>query len=128
MRDEQLYELARQRVDRGIQRFLLLGINFFAFLLFVAAFAGLGIVSSSAGKFIVVAWMAVLILHVVLLFAIQYRKEAIEGEVENLRQEIYDEKPKRLMLDEDGELADDERETDSVSAGKPAHKARRDSV
>ena len=124
MRDEQLYELAQKRVDRGIRRFLLLGVNFFAFLLFVAAFAGLGIVSGNAGKFIVVAWMALLILHVVLLFAIQYRKEAIEGEVENLRREIYGEKPKRLELSEDGELLDGETDDEDVTI----HKARRDSV
>ena len=122
--DEQLYALAQKRIDRGIRRFLLLGVNFFAFLLFVAAFAGFGVVPSNVGKFVVIAWMGVLILHVVLMFAMQYRKEAIEGEVENLRREIYGEKPKRLELGEDGELVDAENDDDYSRADK----ARRDSV
>jgi hypothetical protein len=75
-------------------------------LLFVAAFAGFGIVSSSVGKFLAIAWMGVLMLHVILMGVMQYRQEAIEGEVENLRREIYGEKPKRLELGEDGELVD----------------------
>ena len=106
MSEDPLYELARQRVNRRSRRFLLLGVNFFAFLLFVAAFAGLGIVPSGIGKFITIAWMGVFILHVILMGVTEYRKEAIESEVENLRREIYGEKPKRLELGEDGELVD----------------------
>jgi hypothetical protein len=104
--EDRLYELARQRVNRRTRRVLLLGINFVAFLFFVAAFAGLGIVPSNVGKFIAIAWMGVFILHVFLLGLMEYRKEAIEGEVENLRREIYGEKPKRLELGADGELTE----------------------
>lgn len=124
MSDEELYQLAQKRIDRNTQRILLLGVNFFAFLLFVAAFAGLGIVPSNVGKFVAIAWMGVIILHVILLFVMQYRKEAIEGEVENLRREIYGEKPKRLELGEDGELVDVHFEADL----EPTHKRRGDSV
>lgn len=124
MSDEELYQLAQKRIDRNTQRILLLGVNFFAFLLFVAAFAGLGIVPSNVGKFVAIAWMGVIILHVILLFVMQYRKEAIESEVENLRREIYGEKPKRLELDEDGELVDVHFEADL----EPVHKRGGDSI
>lgn len=124
MSDEELYQLAQKRIDRNTRRFALLGVNFFAFLLFVAAFAGLGIVPSNVGRFVAIAWMGVIILHVILLFVMQYRKEAIESEVENLRREIYGEKPKRLELGEDGELVDDRFEAD----WEPADKRRGDSV
>ena len=107
MSEDELYRLAQKRIDRSTRRFLLLGINFFAFLLFVAAFAGLGIVPSNVGKFVSIAWMGVIMLHVILMGVMQYRKEAIESEVENLRREIYGEKPKRLDLTEDGELVED---------------------
>jgi uncharacterized membrane protein len=118
MSEDQLYAIAQQRIDRNTRRFVLLGVNFFAFLLFVAAFAGLGIVPSNVGKFVAIAWMGVIILHVILLFVMQYRKEAIESEVENLRREIYGEKPKRLELGEDGELVDDRFEADLELANK----------
>ncbi len=104
--DDQLYELARQRVNRSTRRYLLLGVNFFSFLLFVAAFAGFGIVPSNVGKFLSIAWMGALALHVILMGAMAYRKEAIESEVAKLRDLMY-EKPKRLELGEDGELLDD---------------------
>src|SRR5215213_8843261 len=107
MSEDELYRLAQKRIDRSTRRFLLLGVNFFAFLLFVAAFAGLGIVPSNVGKFVSIAWMGVIMLHVILMGVMQYRKEAIESEVENLRREIYGEKPKRLDLTEDGELVED---------------------
>jgi hypothetical protein len=107
MSEDELYRLAQKRIDRSTRRFLLLGINFFAFLLFVAAFAGLGIVPSNVGKFVSIAWMGVIMLHVILMGVMQYRKEAIESEVENLRRKIYGEKPKRLDLTEDGELVED---------------------
>jgi uncharacterized membrane protein len=122
MSENQLYELARQRVNRQTRHFLLLGVNFFAFLFFVAAFAGFGIVPSNVGKFLAIAWMGVLILHVILLVMMEYRKEAIEGEVARLR-ELLDEKPKRLDLAEDGELVDD---FDAVD--EQAYKQRGDSL
>lgn len=112
MSDDELYELARNRINRRTRRFLLLGVNFFAFLLFVAAYAGLGIVPSNVGKFITLVWMGVFILHVILLGVTQYRKEAIESEVAKLRELMYDEKPKRddvtsrLRINDDGELID----------------------
>lgn len=105
MSEEQLYELARQRVNRNTRRILLLGVNFFSFLLFVAAFAGLGIVPSNVGKFLAIVWMGALMLHVILIGVMEYRKEAIESEVAKLRDLVY-EKPKRLELGEDGELID----------------------
>jgi hypothetical protein len=128
MSEDQLYQLARQRVNRRSRRFLLLGVNFFAFLLFVAAYAGLGIVPSNVGRFITITWMGVFVLHVILLGVMQYRKEAIEGEVENLRREIYGDKPKRVDLTEDGELVEDAPVDDFNADSEQSYHARRDSL
>lgn len=123
MSEEQLYKLARQRVNRNTRRVLLLGLNILGFLLFVGAFAGFAIVPRSAGVFISVAWMGLIVLHVLLLGVLEYRKEAIESEVAKLREMIYEEKPKRLELGEDGELID---EIDGLD--EQAYQRRGDSI
>ena len=126
--ETQLYELARQRINRRSRRILLLGLNIFGFLLFVGAFAGLGFVQRSVGVFGAMAWMGLIVLHVLLLGMTQYRDEALEGEIAKLREMVYDEKPKRrdarLELDEDGELVD----APDMVENERAYKERGDSL
>ena len=65
MPDEELYEIARSRIDRRNRRWLLLGADIFAFMLYVGAFVSLcGVIPRGLGVFIAVAWVGVLVLHV----------------------------------------------------------------
>ena len=105
MSEDQLYEIARKRIDRRNRRWLLLGVNFFFFLMYVGAFTAYQGIPRNVGAFFALAWMGVLVLHVFYLNVTQNRDEAIDGEVAKLREAIY-EKPKRLGLTDDGELTD----------------------
>ncbi len=108
MSEEQLYELARKRIDRKNQRWILWGADFLAFLIYVGAFVTFkpgnpGV--HNLGVFIALAWIGVLCLHGVIISMTQNRDQQVESEVARLREAVY-EKPKRLELDEDGELVD----------------------
>ncbi len=107
MSEDQLYELARKRIDRRNRRGILLGVDFFAFLIYVGAFVSLyNVIPHGLGVFIALAWFGVLAFHVIFLSVTQNRDEAIEQEVAKLREQVW-EKPKRLDLDDnDGELID----------------------
>ncbi|MBI1256324.1 MAG: hypothetical protein GC204_02530 [Chloroflexi bacterium] len=117
MSEDQLYEIARKRIDRRNRRWLLLGVNFFFFLMYLGVFTAYSGIPRNVGAFFALAWMGVLVLHVFYLNITQNRDEAIDGEVAKLREAIY-EKPKRLGLTDDGELTDidslDETPADSV--------------
>ena len=60
----------------------------------------------NVGSFFALAWMGVLVLHVFTINMSQNRDEAIDSEVAKLREAIYEEKPKRLELSDDGELTE----------------------
>lgn len=64
------------------------------------------VIPRGIGAAVAVAWTGVIVFHGILTNMTQERDQAIEGEVERLRQALYEEKPKRLDLDEDGELRD----------------------
>ncbi|MEO8396211.1 MAG: hypothetical protein ABI700_24670 [Chloroflexota bacterium] len=105
MSEDQLYELARKRIDRKNRRWILWGLNMVAWLIFMGVFIALkGAISIGIGISILVVWAGLLIFHGVILGVTQGRDEEIEKEVARLRNEIYDEKPKHLELGEDGEL------------------------
>ncbi|HVU09670.1 MAG TPA: hypothetical protein VHD90_00275 [Phototrophicaceae bacterium] len=107
MSEDQLYELARKRIDRRNRRVLLLGVNIFAFLIYVGAFVAFyHDVSHQLALFGIMLWFGVLVFHVIALGVTQSRDQDIEREIAKLREQVY-EKPKRLDLDDaDGELID----------------------
>lgn len=125
MSEDQLYELAQRRIDRRNRRWLLWGLNFLGLMswfAFVAAFSDR--MPDGFGEMIAIIWMGVFVLHGIVAGLAQTRDGEIEREVLRLRQMLYDEKPKRLALSEDGELVDAHFEADL----EPIHKRRGDSV
>ena len=106
MSEDQLYELARKRIDRKNRRWMLLGVNFLLFLLYIGAFAAFKGIPQNVGVFMAMAWLGVLVLHVFVVNVTQNRDEAIDGEVAKLREALAYEKPKRLELTDDGELSE----------------------
>jgi hypothetical protein len=105
MSEQELYELARKRIDRRNRRWTLWSINLGGLILSLAVRILLG--SDPAATFFM-AWAGVFTLHTILLGLAESRDEDdedIEQEVAKLRDTVY-EKPKRLELDEDGELVD----------------------
>jgi len=109
MSDDQLYELARKRIDRRNRRWLLWGANLVAWLIFIALISITNSpIPEDLGKFIAIAWGGLFMLHGITLGVTQNRDQQVEKEVERLRLAVYDEKPKRLELGEDGELIDDD--------------------
>jgi hypothetical protein len=106
MSEDQLYELARKRIDRKNRRWMLLGVNFFMFLLYVGAFTAFSGIPRNVGAFVALAWMGVLVLHVFMVNITQNRDEAIDSEIAKLREAVEYEKPKRLELSDDGEFTE----------------------
>jgi len=107
MSEDQLYELARKRIDKRNRRWLLLGVNFFCFLLYIGVMSTFSGFPRNVGVFFALAWLGFLVLHVFYLNVTQNRDEAIDSEVAKLRDAIYaKEKPKRLELTDDGELTE----------------------
>jgi hypothetical protein len=112
MSEDQLYELARKRIDKRNRRWLLLGVNFFFFLMYLGAFTAYQGIPRNVGSFFALAWMGFLVLHIFVTNLAINRDDAIDGEVAKLRDAIY-EKPKRFRLT-DGELTDIESIGDSI--------------
>ncbi len=107
--DDELYTLARNRIDKRNRQIYLLGANVLGMFVYLGAFAALGdAIPKGVGVFIAIVWIGLVGFHAMMLSAMQNRKGEIDREVERLRQAIYDEKPKRLALDEDGELGYDD--------------------
>ena len=105
MSEDQIYEIARKRIDRKNRRWLMLGVNFLLFMLYIGAFTMFSGIPRNVGSFFALAWLGVLVLHVFVLNIANNRDEAIDGEVAKLRDTIY-EKSKRIELSDDGELTD----------------------
>jgi hypothetical protein len=110
MSDPDLYEIARNRIDRRNRRWRLWAINLAGLIIVVGAF--ILIVDTplwSIGLFAMLAWIGQFVLHTITLGMAESRDDDIEKEVAKLRDAVY-EKPKRLELSDDGELI--ELETD----------------
>ncbi|MEO8396208.1 MAG: hypothetical protein ABI700_24655 [Chloroflexota bacterium] len=106
MSEDQLYEIARKRIDRKNRRWLLLGVNFFLFMVYIGAFTMFTGIPRNIGAFMALAWLGVLVLHVFIINVTQNRDEAIDGEIAKLREALEYQKPKRLELTDDGELSE----------------------
>jgi hypothetical protein len=110
MYEEQLYELARQRIDRKNRRWFLWGVNFLLFLMFIGAFVTFRGIPRDVGTFMALAWFGVLALHGITIGMTQNREQEIASEVAKLREAVEYEKPKRasnrVELIDDGELSE----------------------
>jgi len=104
MSEEQLYQLARQRIDRKNRRWLLWSVNFFAFLLYVGAFTAFSGIPHNVGEFMEHAWFAGLVLHTVLIVLTQDQEDNVGSEVAKLRK-ATGEKPKRREFSDYGDLS-----------------------
>jgi hypothetical protein len=106
MSEQEIYEIARQRIDRRNRRWTIWSVNLAGLILSLAALILLGktaYVDTAAAVFM--AWAGFFTFHTIMAAMAQSREQDIEGEVAKLREAIY-EKPKRLELGEDGELVE----------------------
>jgi hypothetical protein len=102
MSEQELYEIASQRIDQRTRRWTLWAVNL-AVLIFCLA----GVVSNIVSVAIFLAWGGVFTFHTIVAGFAEARQGEIDSLVDKLRaaREMY-EKPKRLELSEDGELVD----------------------
>lgn len=106
MSEQELYQIARQRIDQRNRRWTLWAFNLAGLVLSLAAMVLLGDTGYddiAAGVFL--AWGGIFTLHTIVAAMAQSRDGDIEGEVAKLRDAFY-EKPKRLEVGEDGELVE----------------------
>jgi hypothetical protein len=108
MSEQELYEIAQQRIDHRNRRLLFFGIDLAGFLAYIGIFILLAQTAfSGIGVAILLVWCGVFVLHCIMFSMSESRDKDIEGEVANLRQVDYSsEKPKRLALGDDGELVE----------------------
>lgn len=116
MSDHELYEIARQRVERRTRRWTLWAVNLAVLIITVAAVVFL---SDSVYQTYAIggmlAWIGIFVLHTI----VAGLRESAEGDIENAfaklkkaAPEWAHEKPKRLHLTDDGEITDDESDVD----------------
>ena len=104
MSEQELYELARQRIDARNRRWKWWSINLAGYLISIGVFIALAIARQVAvGLLLFMAWTGVFVMHCILISMAESRASDIEKEVAKLREASY-EKPKRVELTDDGEL------------------------
>lgn len=117
MSEDQLYTLARQRIDRRNRRWTLWAFDLGGLVLSLALLILIGNTLTAA---IFMAWGGVFTLHTILAAMAHSREKDIEQEVARLRRAAdagyADEKPKRLELSEDGELVEYPADDENVKA------------
>jgi hypothetical protein len=114
MSDQELYEIASQRIRRRNRRWILWSLNLGVLLLLLA-----GMILAGGGRTALtffLAWGAVFTTHTIILGFIESTDGSIENEVARMRRAVQSkhvasdsavyEKPKRLELGEDGELSE----------------------
>ena len=114
MSDQELYEIASQRIRRRNRRWILWSLNLGVLILFLA-----GLILEGGGRAALtffLGWGAVFTTHTIILGFIESTDGSIENEVAKLRRAIgskgdandsaLHDKPKRLELGEDGELSE----------------------
>lgn len=106
MSEQEIYEMARRRIDKRNRRWTIWAFDLAGLILAVAALILLGdTVYVQLAAAIFMAWAGVFVLHTIVAALGHSRDNDIESEVAKLRAASY-EKPKRLELTEDGELVD----------------------
>lgn len=106
MSEQELYELARERIDGRNRRWKLWSFNLAGYLISIGVFIMLAIADQAGiGLLMFMTWTGVFVLHSILLGMAESRAKDIEQEIAKLRAASY-EKPKRLELADDGEMVD----------------------
>ena len=111
MSNQELYEIARQRIDHRNRRWTLWAVD----LAVLIATVGVMILLVDTpyqmiSLAVMIAWAGVFTLHTIVAAMAHSRSDDIEKEVSKLREampEAY-EKPKRLHLTDDGEITDED--------------------
>lgn len=109
MSDQEFYDIATKRIDKRNRRWRLWALDLVGLIFSVGA-----VILLNSTRFlmlsvaVMVVWMGVFTLHTILASMAQSREGDIEKEVAKLREaaERDYEKPKRLSLTEDGEIAE----------------------
>jgi hypothetical protein len=108
MSDQELYEIARRRIDKRNRRWIFWAIDLMVLIMLVAALVFLGDTTyATIGVAALLGWAGIFVLHTIMATMAESRDKDIEGEVAKLRDavSVY-EKPKRVELSEDGELVE----------------------
>jgi hypothetical protein len=109
MSDQELYEIARRRIDQRNRRWTIWAVDLAGLILSLAALVFLGKTGyATIGAGVFLAWAGIFTMHTIVAAMAQSRDGDIEGEVAKLREVVAYEKPKRMELSEDGELVERE--------------------
>jgi hypothetical protein len=109
MSEQELYDIARQRIDKRNRRWTFWAIDLAGLILSMAALILLGdSVYATVGAAVFMAWAGIFTFHTIMAAMAQSRDKDIEGEVAKLRDAAgaFYEKPKRMELTEDGEIVE----------------------
>lgn len=127
MSEQELYEIARKRIDRRSRRWTLWAVNL---MVLIGSLAGLILFGDTIYETLTLAFFlavgGVFVFHSIVAAMAETRQGEIEKEVAKLkdamsRDSSFYEKPKRLELSDDGELVDPE--ADDYTS--PSRSARR---
>lgn len=106
MTNQELYEMARERVDRRYRRWRLWAFNLAGMIFMVALLVLLAETEYvTIATALMMTWAGQFVAHTILAGMAHSRDEDIEKEVAKLSEAAF-EKPKRLGLSEDGEIVE----------------------
>jgi hypothetical protein len=106
MSDQELYEIARRRIDKRNRRWIFWAVDLMVLIMLMAALIFLGDTAYvTVGVAALLAWAGIFVLHTIAATMAESRDNDIQNEVAKLRDAVY-EKPKRLEVGEDGELVE----------------------
>lgn len=106
MSEQELYEIARERIDKRNRLMTWWGIHLAAFLAYIGVFIAIVTTEfNSIALLVLLAWCGAFVAHTMWWATASSRENDIDEEVKKLRQKV-DEKPKRLALGDDGELVE----------------------
>jgi hypothetical protein len=106
MSEDELYEVAKERIAQRNRRWKLWALDLGGLTLSLALVA---LIESPVTAALFLAWGGIFTVHTILVAMANRQQRDIEREVGRLRQAIDDtdyEKPKRLELTDDGELSE----------------------
>jgi hypothetical protein len=110
MSEQELYEVARQRIDRRNRRWIWWSVDLAGLLACIGLFIVLADTPAmSLALFVMLTWIGVFVLHTIIAGLSESRDEDIAGEIAKLRDADF-EKPKRVEVGDDGELVETEAE------------------
>ena len=110
MSEQEIYEIARQRIDRRNRRWSIWSVNLGVLILTLAALILTGSTTAAA---VFMAWAAVFTVHTIIAGLAESREGSIENEVAKLRSLVaatdrYEKPKNRLTLTDDGEVLESE--------------------